>query len=75
MTALVVISPEDLEALVERAVSRAISRIAQPMDDGWQTVADAAGAMGVDKSTINRWVRDGLWEAQGGGANRRVRRL
>ena len=67
---------ENLAARLDRMekTQRQILEILQGKSD-WMSVADAAAAFGVETNTINRWVRDGQFEAQGAGKNRRVRQV
>lgn len=74
MSPLVVISAEDLRQLVREEVRAAFEGKGPAGADDVLTYADAAADVKVDKSTIGRWVRDGLLPAHGKGLGRRVYR-
>jgi excisionase family DNA binding protein len=61
--ALVVVSPENLEALIERAVERkvrAVLRDVMPAGQGQHvTVAEAAARLGVCEKTVYRRIKSG----------------
>lgn len=42
-------------------------------DAQWMSVSDAAEKFNTSRSTINRWVQEGRFDAKGAGASRRVR--
>lgn len=81
MTAFVVISPDDLEALVERAVTKALGAEMKeqfgqaqivPVPE-WLSIPDYARHVGKSESTINRWIAQGIIETRMEGAARMVR--
>jgi excisionase family DNA binding protein len=72
--AVVVLSPEQLEELLERAVRRALDRRPAPSADDYLTPDEAAAIAKVDPSTIREWIRAGRLAARRAGSRVRVRR-
>ena len=64
-----VLTPEQLEHLVERAVERAVARVGRPAPEA-MTSAQAAELAGVTPKTVRTWVESGVLRAQ-----RRGRRI
>ena len=65
MNQVVVISPNDLEALIERAVSKALGASKGP--EAWLSVATVAKRLGKSEKTIRNWIRDGRFTRVSGG--------
>ena len=66
---VVVLTPEQLEELVERAIARALERGTARSVGEWLSTEEAAELAGVQPKTIRTWVAEGL------PATRRGRRL
>jgi excisionase family DNA binding protein len=66
---VVVLTPEQLEDLVERAIARALDRGPARTAGEWLSTEEAAEAEGVSPKTVRSWVAAGL------PAQRRGRRL
>jgi len=65
MNELVVISPSDLEALIERAVGKAIGAAKGP--EVWLRVPIVAARLGKSEKTIRAMIRDGRLTRVSGG--------
>ena len=70
-----VLTEEQLEHLVERAVERAVARVGRPAPASEEllTLPEAARRLGVSPRTVQRWVAMGQMDAIRVGASRRVR--
>jgi len=66
----------DLSALETRLAELIRQQVQGPglTDYDWAPVAEHAARKGVGACTVNRWVREGLWQARGAGKQREVRR-
>ena len=67
MTAVIVISPDELRSLIDEAVRGAIQATAQP--EAWLPVAKVAERLGKSEKTIRNWITDGRFVRVSGGAN------
>lgn len=68
MNQVVVISPDDLEAIVERAVSKALRAAKGP--EVWLPVATVAARLSKSEKTIRSWISDGRFTRVSGGDGR-----
>lgn len=74
MTPLAILTPEQLEDLVERAVARALDRGPARPPDELLTTEQAATEAGVAPKTIRRRIRTGELRAERVGSRWRIRR-
>jgi len=65
MNQVVVISPDDLEALIERAVGKALGSAKGP--EAWLPVSTVASRLGKSEKTIRNWINDGRFTRFSGG--------
>jgi len=65
MNQVVVISPDDLEALIERAVGKALCEVKKP--EAWLPVKEVAARLGKSEKTIRSWINDGRFTRVSGG--------
>lgn len=65
MSHVVVISPDDLEALVERAVANALGSVKRP--EAWLPVKEVAARLGKSDKTIRNWCKEGRFTRVSGG--------
>jgi hypothetical protein len=65
MNQVVVISPDQLEAIIERAVSRALGAAKGP--EVWLPVSIAASRLGKSEKTIRNWIKEGRFTRVSGG--------
>lgn len=65
MNQVVVISPDDLEALIERAVGKALGAAKGP--EAWLPVKEVATRLGKSEKTIRNWISDGRFTRVSGG--------
>jgi excisionase family DNA binding protein len=72
--AFVMLSPEELEQIIERAVRRTLELRPPASPDDYLTADEAAGIAKVDASTIREWIRDGKLAARHAGSRVRLRR-
>lgn len=70
---LIVITPDDLRAIVRAEVEAAMRGHTVQPEPQWLSVPDAARACGVSVDTIRRRVRAGEIEARGSGKLLRVK--
>lgn len=70
---LIVITPDDLRAIVRAEVEAAMHGRTVQMEPQWLSVPDAARACSVSVYTIRRRVRAGEIEARGSGKLLRVK--
>lgn len=77
MTPLVIISPEELEATIARAlepVLKEVARLKQQREDELLSISEVAGMLRVSPRSVQRWVRAGLLPAIPAGRTHRIRR-
>ncbi len=68
MNQVVVISPDELEAIIERAVGKALGAAKGP--EVWLPVATVAARLGKSEKTIRAMIHDGrLTRVSGGGGS------
>ena len=65
MNQVVVISPDELEAIIERAVSKALGAAKGP--EAWLPVATVAARLNKSEKTIRAWCKDGRFTRFSGG--------
>ena len=65
MNEVVVMSPSELEALVERAVGKALGAVKRP--EAMLPVASVAKRLGKSEKTIRNWIHDGRFTRVSGG--------
>jgi hypothetical protein len=65
MNQVVVISPDELEAIIERAVSKALGAAKGP--DAWLPVATVAARLKKSDKTIRNWCKEGRFTRVSGG--------
>lgn len=65
MNQVVVISPDELEAIIERAVSKALGAAKGP--EAWLPVAIVAARLGKSEKTIRAMIHDGRLTRVSGG--------
>jgi hypothetical protein len=65
MNQVVVTSPEELEAIIERAVSKALGAAKRP--EAWLPVATVAARLSKDPKTIRAWCKEGRFTRFSGG--------
>lgn len=65
MSQVVVISPDQLEAIIERAVVKALGAVKGP--EAWLPVAVVASRLGKSEKTIRNWLKDGRFTRYSGG--------
>jgi excisionase family DNA binding protein len=72
MTAAVVISADDFQALLRRieALHARLDALAPPQRE--YTVKEYADLFGVHVSTVNRWINQGELRTHGAGKRRRI---
>ena len=63
---------EDFESL-RSAIADLHRKLDGLSGDGWRSIPETAEARGVTEATVQRWVREGLFEARGAGKAREVR--
>tara|TARA_R110002073_G_scaffold198391_1_gene357408 strand:- start:71 stop:346 length:276 start_codon:yes stop_codon:yes gene_type:complete len=62
---VVVISPDELEAMIERAVSKALGAAKGP--EAWLPVATVAARLKKSDKTIRNWCKEGRFTRVSGG--------
>lgn len=65
MNQVVVISPDELRALIGEAVLSALQATAKP--EAWLPVAEVAARLGKDPKTIRNWIKEGRFTRVSGG--------
>lgn len=65
MNQVVVISPEELEAIIERAVCKALGAAKGP--EAWLPVATVAARLKKSDKTIRNWCKEGRFTRVSGG--------
>jgi len=65
MNQVVVISPDELEAIIERAVGKALGAAKGP--EAWLNVAMVAKRLGKSEKTIRNWCKEGRFTRVSGG--------
>lgn len=68
MTSVIVISPDELRALIGEAVRDAMRATAKP--EAWLPVANVAERLGKSEKTIRSWIADGRFTRVSGGDGR-----
>lgn len=68
MTALVVISPDDLRSMIADAVREAMNSVAAP--EAMLPVSEVAARLGKSEKTIRNWINDGRFTRVSGGEGR-----
>jgi excisionase family DNA binding protein len=77
VTPLVIISPDELEATIARAlepVLREVARLKEQRGDELLSIAEVASMLRVSPRSVQRWVRAGLLPAVPAGRTHRIRR-
>jgi len=77
VTALVIISPEDLEATIARVlepVLREVALLKHERAEELLSIAEVARMLRVSSRSVQRWVRAGLLPAIPAGRTHRIRR-
>jgi|AntAceMinimDraft_1070359.scaffolds.fasta_scaffold01938_14 uncharacterized protein involved in high-affinity Fe2+ transport len=65
MSQVVVISPDELEAIIERVVSKALGAAKGP--EAWLPVATVAARLKKSDKTIRNWCKEGRFTRVSGG--------
>lgn len=68
MTAVIVISPDELRSIVAEAVRDAMNAATKP--EAWLSVPAVADRLGKSDKTIRNWIADGRFTRVSGGEGR-----
>ena len=65
MTSLIIIPQDELEALIERAVGKALGAVEKT--EAWLPVSNVAARLGKSEKTIRNWIKEGRFTRVSGG--------